>query len=122
MEWKIGLILLPLLLLVGCGMEHYSSEHILNCKEGKYREAIDADMTGMEDAGMELDYIRIVQDGDMCIGRAVLKEPVVVMGSEVKSLDSVKCYIPCIDVIRNSDASEGNKTNEVLLGLCCEIN
>ena len=99
--YAVGLSLLVLFLLSGCGMKAWSKEDMLECNEGKYDLPEDIEkesyLNDLEDIGTGFDYIRVTRDGGNCTATIVLTEPIVIFGSEIRSFDMATCDIGCME-------------------------
>ncbi|MCK4522307.1 MAG: hypothetical protein KAU20_07070 [Nanoarchaeota archaeon] len=119
MKHKILLILSIIsliLLLTGCSGKSMTMEDMLLCKEGIYipqKETVKA----MADEGYEPKSIEIrmtdeysyyaYNHDDLCVIEAHLKEPVMILGKQVKSIELDKCSRMCGEIIVKKGEIDG---------------
>jgi uncharacterized lipoprotein NlpE involved in copper resistance len=97
----IGLLLIIAGLLVGCN-KRFESIELVECNEGKY-SVPEYVQKHAKVSGVEIKYIEIVDLESECVASAILKEPMIMMGTEVKQIPFRTCRKYCMEEFGDND-------------------
>ncbi len=106
----IGIMLIGVLLLSGCGTNIIEKEDMINCVEGHYKPT-EKMSENANDMNLDIDYIRVlnVSGQDKCIVRVVLDEPTYDnFYNEINYIDIYNCY----NVVKRNFEEYPNKVIE----------
>ena len=111
----LGIVAAVMLVGMGClGRPEFTVAKTYACSEGQY--AIPSDMTArLQAAGAEADYLFMdaTTDPGQCIVRLHLSKPLVVLGSEVSSLQVGRLPHDCVaEVEKNLNETESQAIAE----------